>query len=228
MYEIFLDTETTGLSTEHQDRIVEIACIETKNLMPTKNVFYYLINPEGKKVSPDAFKVHGYSDEFLKNQKPFKEICHEFLRFIEGKKIIIHNAKFDLGFLNYELGLLGKQNIDPNVVIDSLEVARTKFPGSPNSLDALCKRFGIDLSKRTKHNALLDCELLREAYINMIGQKEPQLFSEGSSNNTQEFQKSASSQKTEYCKQIVKPTPAELEQFNNFLKQNLKKNFYKN
>ena len=172
MNEIFLDTETTGLSFKDGHKIVEIACIETKDLIPTNNVFHKLINPE-RNVPEDAFKVHGFSSELLNKKQIFSEIADEFLQFIEGKKLIIHNANFDLNFLNGELGLIKRRKINYDLVVDSLEIARNKFPGLSNSLDSLCKRFNIDLSKRVKHNALLDCELLREVYINLIDVKEP-------------------------------------------------------
>ena len=172
MNEVFLDTETTGLSFKDGHKIVEIACIETKDLIATGKVFHKLINP--KRSMPDeAFKVHGFSQEFLKDKETFDKIADEFLNFIKDKKIIIHNASFDLSFLDGELGLFKKEKINKKFVIDSLEVARNKFPGTSNSLDALCKRFNIDLSRRTKHNALLDCELLREVYINLLDAKEP-------------------------------------------------------
>ena len=167
MSEIFLDTETTGLSFRDNHRIVEIACIETKDYVPTNNVFHKLINPE-RDVPLEAYNVHGYNNDILGTKDVFKKIAEEFLDFIKGKKLIIHNASFDLGFLNYELNLIKKDNIKNNQVVDTLELARGKFPGSQNSLDALCRRFNIDLSKRTKHNALLDCELLREVYINLL------------------------------------------------------------
>ena len=172
MNEIFLDTETTGLSFKDGHRIVEIACIETKDLIATGNVFHRLINPE-RNIPEEAFKVHGFSEKFLSTKEKFDKIADDFLNFIDGKKIIIHNASFDLGFLNGELRSLKKNTIDPKNVVDSLEIARNKFPGISNSLDALCKRFNIDLSKRTKHNALLDCQLLREVYINLLDAKEP-------------------------------------------------------
>ena len=174
MSEIFLDTETTGLSFGDGHKIVEIACIETNDLIPTGKIFHKLINPE-RDVPDEAFKVHGFSSDFLKDKETFNQIADEFLNFITGKKIIIHNAPFDIGFLNGELNKIKKEQIKSNTVIDTLGVARNKFPGSPNSLDALCKRFNIDLSKRTKHNALLDCELLREVYINLLDAKEPKL-----------------------------------------------------
>ena len=172
MNEIFLDTETTGLSFKDGHKIVEIACIETKDLIPTGKIFHKLINPK-RSVPDEAFKVHGFSEKFLSSKESFDKVVDEFLSFIKDKKIIIHNAPFDLGFLDGELGLLKRETINKNVVIDSLEVARNKFPGASNSLDALCKRFNIDLSKRLKHNALLDCELLREVYINLLDAKEP-------------------------------------------------------
>ena len=174
MNEIFLDTETTGLSTKDGDRILEIACIETKDLIPTKKIFHKLINPE-RKVSQEAFKVHGFSNDFLQDKQKFKEIADELLEFIDGKKLIIHNAPFDIGFLNSELKKINKKVLGIKKVDDTLSLARSKFPASSNSLDNLCKRFNIDISRRTKHNALLDCELLREVYINLVGQKEPSL-----------------------------------------------------
>ena len=167
MSEIFLDTETTGLSFKDGHKIVEIACIETKDLIPTNKIFHKLINPK-RDIPEEAFRIHGFSEEFLSNKDTFEKVADEFIDFIKGKKLIIHNANFDLGFLNGELGLIKKELIDTANIIDSLEVARNKFPGASNSLDALCKRFNIDLSKRTKHNALLDCELLREVYINLL------------------------------------------------------------
>ena len=172
MYEIFLDTETTGLSFKDGHKIVEIACIETKDLITTGKVFHKLINPK-RNVPEEAFNVHGFSQQFLSDKETFEEIADEFLNFIKGKKIIIHNAPFDLGFLDGELESIQKESINKKLVIDSLEVARNKFPGTSNSLDALCKRFNIDLSRRAKHNALLDCELLREVYINLLDAKEP-------------------------------------------------------
>ena len=170
MNEIFLDTETTGLSFKEGHRIVEIACVETKDLIATGKVFHRLINPE-RDVPDAAFQIHGFSQEFLSDKEKFYEIAEDFLNFVNGKKIIIHNAPFDLSFLNGELGKINKDLIDKKLVIDSLDIARNKFPGASNSLDAICKRFSIDLSKRTKHNALLDCELLREAYINLLDVK---------------------------------------------------------
>jgi len=172
MSEVFLDTETTGLSFNEGHKIVEIACIETKDLIPTGNVFHKLINPE-RDVPEEAFRVHGFSQKFLQDKSTFDKIADDFLNFVKGKKIIIHNASFDLSFLNGELKLIKKELINKMAVIDSLEIARNKYPGTSNSLDALCKRFNIDLSKRTKHNALLDCELLREVYINLLDVKEP-------------------------------------------------------
>ena len=170
---VWIDLEMSGLNPA-TDRILEIACIETKDLIPTKKIFHKLINPE-RKVSQEAFKVHGFSNDFLQDKQKFKEIADEFLEFIEGKKLIIHNAPFDIGFLNSELKKTNKKVIDIKKVDDTLSLARSKFPASSNSLDNLCKRFNIDISRRTKHNALLDCELLREVYINLVGQKEPSL-----------------------------------------------------
>ena len=172
MSEVFLDTETTGLSFRDGHKIVEIACVETKDLIATGKVFHKLINPK-RSMPEEAFKVHGFSESFLKEKETFDKVADEFLHFIKNKKIIIHNASFDLSFLDGELSLIQKEKINKKLVIDSLEIARNKFPGTSNSLDALCRRFNIDLSRRTKHNALLDCELLREVYINLLDVKEP-------------------------------------------------------
>ena len=218
MNEIFLDTETTGLSFKEGHRVVEIACIETKDLIPTGKVFHKLINPK-RSVPMEAFKVHGFSEEFLKDKDTFDMIADEFLNFVKDKKIIIHNAPFDLGFLDGELSFL-KKKMDKKLVIDSLEVARNKFPGTSNSLDALCKKFNIDLSRRTKHNALLDCELLREVYINLLDAKEPKF---DLSNNI----KAHHLNKTKgYSKTIVKISEDEIKKHKDFLKSELRKNFY--
>ena len=174
MLEVILDTETTGLSTAEKHRIVEIGCIELDNQIPTKKIFHEYLNPQ-RSVSEDAYKVHGYSDKFLSDKKTFSEIAENFLNFLKNKKIIIHNAPFDLSFLNYEFKLIGRKGIDTQNVIDTLAIARQKYPGSQNSLDALCKRFNIDNSIRKKHNALVDCQLLKEVYINLVDQKEPKL-----------------------------------------------------
>ncbi len=222
MNEIFLDTETTGLSPNDRHKIVEVACIETKDLIPTKRIFHKIINPQ-REVPEGAYKVHGFSTEFLKDKETFIKIADEFLEFIKDKKIIIHNASFDLGFLNYELKLIRKNEIKRNNIIDSLEVARGKFPGTSNSLDALCRRFRIDLSKRTKHNALLDCELLREVYINLLDAKEPKLMF--SNENLDSTEKKINKNK-DYCKIIVEPTLEETKLHANFLKKELKKNYY--
>ncbi len=221
MKEIVLDTETTGLSVKDGHRIIEIGCIELENLIPTKNVFHCYLNPE-RKVSESALKVHGYTDEFLSNKKKFKEIVEEFLNFIDGKKIIIHNAEFDIAHLNNELSLINKDKIIKNNIIDTLEIARNKFPGSSISLDALCKRFKIDNSKRIKHTALIDCELLSKVYINLIDQKEPifQFKNEGQNNY------SISNRSINYSKKIVKISKDEIDKHKAFLKNNLKKNFY--
>ena len=221
MSEIFLDTETTGLSFKDGHRIVEIACIETQNLIPTNKIFHKLINPK-RNVPDEAFKIHGFSQEFLSNQKTFDQVVDEFLNFIEGKKLIIHNANFDLGFLNGELGAIKKKLIDKKLVIDSLEVARNKFPGLSNSLDALCKRFNIDLSRRTKHNALLDCELLREAYIHLLDAKEPKF---DLSFTSQDEIKSYIKDKR-YNKTVLEISEIELKKHKEFLKSEFKKNFY--
>ena len=223
MNEIFLDTETTGLSPHDKHKIVEIACIETNDLISTKKVFHKLINPQ-REVPDGAYKIHGFSSEFLKDKETFGKVADEFLNFIKDKKIIIHNASFDLGFLNYELKLIRKNEIKKDNIIDSLKVAREKFPGSSNSLDALCRRFGIDLSRRTKHNALLDCELLREVYINLLDAKEPKLMfsNENLEANTQR-RKNISK---DYCKTIIKPTLEEIKLHKDFLKKEIKKNYY--
>ena len=221
MNEVFLDTETTGLSFKDGHKIVEIACIETKDLIPTNQVFHKLINPE-RSVPEQAFKIHGFSQEFLSNKQTFSQIADDFLNFIKGKKIIIHNASFDLGFLNNELRKIKKLTINQTEVIDSLEVARNKFPGTSNSLDALCKRFNIDLSKRVKHNALLDCELLREVYINLLDVKEPKFNLSSSGNNEVRF----SNREKSYYKGITKISEEELKKHRQFLKSEMKKNFY--
>ena len=174
MLEVILDTETTGLSIIEKHRIVEIGCIELENQIPTNKIFHEYLNPQ-RSVSEDAYKIHGYSDDFLSDKKTFSEIAESFLKFIKDKKIIIHNAAFDLSFLNYEFRLINQKAINKNNIIDTLEIARIKYPGSQNSLDALCKRFNIDNSKREKHNALIDCQLLKEVYINLVDQKEPKL-----------------------------------------------------
>ena len=222
MNEIILDTETTGLSIKDDHRILEIACIETQNLIPTNKVFYKLINPE-RDISPDAIKVHGYTNEVLKNKKKFADIAEELLEFISGKKLIIHNAPFDISFLNHELKKINSQMIDiKKNVIDSLEIARSKFPGSSNSLDSLCKKFNIDLSKRTKHNALLDCELLRQVYINLVGEKEPSL--QFNQNETKNF--SGENFKKKYLKKIISPSEDEINRHSAFLKNEIKKNYF--
>ena len=221
MSEVFLDTETTGLSFRDGHRIVEIACIETTDLIPTNKIFHKLINPQ-RDVPEEAFKIHGFSGELLKDKDTFDQIADEFLSFIKGKKIIIHNANFDLGFLNGELSRIKKEKINKELIIDSLEVARNKFPGSSNSLDALCRKFNIDLSKRNKHNALLDCELLREVYINLLDAKEPKFNL--SLPNQDEF-KSSKKEKL-YSKAIIEVSKEELEKHKQFLKTEIKKNFY--
>ena len=219
MYEIFLDTETTGLSYRDGHKIVEIACIETKDLIPTGNVFHKLINPK-RSMPAEAFKIHGFSDEILKDKETFDKVADDFLGFISEKKIIIHNAAFDLGFLDGELSALQKNKINKKLVIDSLEVSRNKYPGASNSLDALCRKFNIDLSRRTKHNALLDCELLREVYINLLDAKEPK-FNLSNNNLDQDI-----SDVKDYNKKIVKISDSDVKNHKDFLKSELKKNFY--
>ena len=220
MKEIVLDTETTGISVKDGHRIVEIGCIELDNLVPTNNKFHCYLNPE-RKVSEKAFKVHGYSDEFLAKQKKFSEVADKFLEFIDGKKIIIHNADFDLSHLNNELKILGKKKIN-NEIVDTLILARDKFPGSPSNLDALCKRYRIDNSRRTKHTALIDCELLAKVYINLIDQKEPTLdFSKKEISG-----ETISQEKINYFKKIIEPSNVELNKHKEFIKSQIKKNFF--
>ena len=219
MNEVFLDTETTGLSFRDGHKIVEIACIETKDLIPTGKVFHKFINPR-RSVPNEAFKVHGFSEDFLKDKEAFDQVADEFLGFIKNKKIIIHNASFDIGFLDGELGAIQKEKINKKLVIDSLEVARNKYPGSSNSLDALCTRFNVDLSRRAQHHALLDCELLREVYINLLDAKEPK-FNLSNNPSEQNINKAK-----DYSKSIVKISEAELKKHKEFLKNELKKNFY--
>ena len=224
MKEIVLDTETTGLSVKDGHRIVEIGCIEIENLIPTKKIFHKILNPE-KKISQEAFKVHGFSDDFLKDKEKFKDIADEFLAFIKGKKLIIHNAPFDIGFLNSELKKINKQTLNLKEAEDTLNLARTKYPASSNSLDNLCKRFNIDLSKRTKHNALLDCELLREVYINLVGEKEPSLIfkdNEVLSDDKNTYEKSNLNRE----KIIIKLSDEDIRNHSVFLKSELKKNFF--
>tara|TARA_B100000989_G_scaffold49467_1_gene32495 strand:+ start:2757 stop:3422 length:666 start_codon:yes stop_codon:yes gene_type:complete len=220
MKEVVLDTETTGLSVKDGHRIVEIGCIELENLIPTKNKFHCYLNPE-RKVSEKAFAVHGYSDEFLSKQKKFNEIWEELLEFVKNKKLIIHNAEFDLAHINNELSLLGKDKIN-NDIVDTVVLARDKFPGSPVSLDALCKRFRIDNSKRIQHTALIDCDLLAKVYINLIDQKEPKLdFKETNLDN-----KDIINSNINYFKKIVKPSNEEIKNHQKYLKQSLKKNYF--
>ena len=220
MKEIILDTETTGLSTREGHRIVEIGCIELDNLVPTKNKFHCYLNPD-RKVSEKAFEVHGYTDEFLSKQKRFDQIVDEFLNFIKESRLVIHNAEFDLSHLNNEMKILGKEKIK-NDVVDTLTLARNKFPGSSTSLDALCKRYRIDNSKRVKHTALIDCDLLAKVYINLLDQKEPTLQFQ---NNEKEDAKNLN-EKILYFKKVIKPTESEIEMHKKYLKQNLKKNFF--
>ena len=220
MKEVVLDTETTGISIKEGHRIVEIGCIELDNLVPTKNKFHCYLNPE-RKVSEKALEVHGYTDEFLAKQKKFKDVGEEFLDFIKDKRLIIHNADFDLSHLNNELAILGKKNIN-NEIIDTLILARDKFPGSPVSLDALCKRYRVDNSKRTQHTALIDCYLLAKVYINLIDQKEPTL-------NFQNQDQDVSDENNfniAYFKKIVVPTEDEIKKHKEYLKLNLKKNYF--
>ena len=222
MKEIILDTETTGLFVRDGHRIVEIGCIELENLIPTNNRFHCYLNPE-RKVSEKALEVHGYTDEFLSTHKKFGEIVDEFLGFIENKNLVIHNAEFDLSHLNNELALLGKKKLDSTNVVDTLSVARDKFPGSPVSLDALCKRYRIDNSKRTQHTALIDCDLLAKVYINLLGQKEPTLNFKNEDNEKIALN---SENKNQYYKKVIKPSEEELKLHKEYLKKDLKKNFF--
>ena len=220
MKEVVLDTETTGISVKDGHRIVEIGCIELENLIPTKNKFHYYLNPE-RKVSEQALKVHGYTDSFLSKQKKFIDISSEFLEFIKEKRLIIHNAEFDLSHLNNELSIIGKGKIE-NEFKDTLVIARDKFPGSQVSLDALCKRYRIDNSRRVTHTALIDCDLLARVYINLIDQKEPTL-------NFQNFEQEnlkSENNKLDYFKKIIKPTSEELKNHEEYLKKNFKNNYF--
>ena len=224
MLEVILDTETTGLSIIEKHRIVEIGCIELENQIPTNKIFHEYLNPQ-RSVSEDAYKIHGYSDDFLSDKKTFSEIAESFLKFIKDKKIIIHNAPFDLSFLNYEFRLINQKVINKNNIIDTLEIARLKYPGSQNSLDALCKRFNIDNSKREKHNAVIDCQLLKEVYINLVDQKEPKLNLVNDEIPDLKF-KDNLIKKNNNLRKIVKPSSVELELHRNYLKYHLQKNFY--
>jgi len=220
MKEVVLDTETTGISVEEGHRIVEIGCIELDNLIPTKNSFHCYLNPE-RKVSEKALEVHGYTDEFLSKQKKFSDIGEQFLAFIKDKRLIIHNAEFDLGHLNNELSIFGKNKIN-NEIVDTLILARDKFPGSPVSLDALCKRYRIDNSIRTQHTALIDCDLLAKVYINLIDQKEPTLNFQNLDIETN----NQNSSKVSYFKKVIKPSEDEIIKHNEYLKNHLKKNYF--
>jgi DNA polymerase-3 subunit epsilon len=220
MKEVVLDTETTGISIKEGHRIVEIGCIELDNLIPTKNKFHCYLNPE-RKVSEKALEVHGYTDEFLANQKKFSDVGEQFLEFIKGKRLVIHNADFDIGHLNNELAISGKKKLD-NEIIDTLILARDKFPGSPVSLDALCKRYRIDNSERMQHTALIDCDLLAKVYINLIDQKEPTLNFQSQDQDMKEGR----DLNVNYFKKVIKPTEDEIIKHREYLKLNLKKNFF--
>ena len=223
MIEVILDTETTGLSIAEKHRIVEIGCIELNNQVPTNKIFHEYVNPE-RPVSENAYKVHGYSDKFLSSKKTFSQIAEDFLNFINDKKLIIHNAPFDLSFLNFEMQLINKKAIDKKNVIDTLEIARGKYPGAQNSLDALCKRYNIDNSKRKTHTALIDCHLLKEIYINLIDQKEPKFNLENIEIIDSKF--SNSTNKNNISKEIIKPSHEELQLHKKYLKSHLPKNYY--
>ena len=225
MLEVILDTETTGLSTAEKHKIVEIGCLELNDQIPTNNIFHTYINPE-RTVSDDAYKVHGYTNKFLSEQKTFAEISDDFLNFIKDKKLVIHNAPFDLSFLNYELKLLNKKPIDIKNVVDTLQIARSKYPGAQNSLDALCKRFNVDNSRREKHNALIDCHLLKEVYINLVDQKEPKLNLENNEIINSKFI-NLNEKKEKISRIIIKPNNEEIDLHKKYLKSSLVKNYYK-
>jgi len=225
MLEVILDTETTGLSTVSNHKIVEIGCVELNNQIPTNKTFHTYLNPQ-RPVSEDALKVHGYTDKFLSDKKVFSEIVEEFLNFIEGKKLIIHNAPFDLSFLDYELKLVNKKTVNRKNVIDTLELARSKYPGAQNSLDALCKRFKIDNSKREKHSALVDCQLLKEVYINLLDQKEPKLDLESKDIPDTKLNNQVYEIKN-IQRKVIKISEKELELHKKFIKSSLQKNFFK-
>ncbi len=222
MKEVILDTETTGLFVKDGHRIVEIGCIELEDLVPTKNRFHCYLNPE-RKVSEKALEVHGYTDEFLSKQKKFSDVVDDFLNFIENKRLVIHNAEFDLSHLNNELALLGKKKINSENTVDTLSLARDKFPGSPISLDALCKRYRVDNSKRIQHTALIDCDLLAKVYINLLDQKEPTLNFQNEDNEKIIINSDGINQ---YFKKVIKPTDEEIKLHKDYLKSSLKKNFF--
>ena len=222
MKEVILDTETTGLFVRDGHRIVEIGCIELDDLIPTQNRFHCYLNPE-RKVSEKALEVHGYTDEFLSTKKKFSEVVDEFLNFIENKRLVIHNAEFDLSHLNNELALLGKKKLNSENTIDTLALARDKFPGSPISLDALCKRYRIDNSNRTQHTALIDCDLLAKVYINLLDQKEPTLNFQNQDNEKIIINSNNTNQ---YYKKIIKPSEKEIKLHKEYLRSSLKKNFF--
>ena len=224
MIEIILDTETTGLSIANKHRIVEIGCIELENQIPTGKIFHEYLNPE-RKVSPEAYKVHGYSDEFLSNKKKFSEISNNFFNFVKDKKIIIHNAVFDLSFLNFECKIANLKLIDNENIVDTLEIARQKYPGSQNSLDALCKRFNIDNSRREKHTALIDCELLKEVYINLLDLKEPKLDLENADNALSKLNYNINTKENK-SRIVINPTEEEIKLHKDYLAKQLTKNNY--
>ena len=224
MLEVILDTETTGLSIAEKHKVIEIGCVELSNQIPTNKIFHAYINPQ-RPVSEEAYKIHGYSNKFLSDKKTFSEISEDFLNFIKDKKIVIHNAPFDLSFLNYELRLINRKIINKENVIDTLEIARSKYPGSQNSLDALCKRFNIDNSKREKHNALIDCHLLKEVYVNLLDQKEPKLNLESSGIIDSKFDYNTR-KNNNISRKIVKPDDDELKLHKKYLQSQLPRNNY--
>ena len=225
MLEVILDTETTGLSTTENHRIVEIGCIELENQIPTNKIFHKYINPQ-RSVSEDALKIHGYSDKFLSEKKTFSEISEDFLNFIKDKKLVIHNAPFDLSFLNYELELIKKKSIDKKNVVDTLELARLKYPGAQNSLDALCKRFNIDNSRREKHSAIIDCHLLKEVYVNLLDQKAPKLNLQNEEDILSANSNNVINTNRKVPGRVIKLSKEELELHKKYLKNDLQKNYY--
>ena len=216
MKRICLDIETTGLNPREGHKIVEIGCIELENNYPTGNVFQQYINPD-KSMPEEALKIHGLTDDFLSDKPLFIEVADKFLKFLDNSELIIHNAKFDLGFLNFELDSISKSNLTEFKVIDTLALARKTFPGASNSLDALCKRYNIDNSKRNKHGALLDAELLADVFLEMNGgrQKGIELLFD----RKKEKESHANTNLCLYSKKIVTPNKQELSDHKNILKK---------
>ena len=222
MLEIILDTETTGLSF-NSDKIIEIACVELENQIPTKNVFHTFVNPE-MDISDGAYQTHGITREFLRDKPVFKDVAKEFLAFIKDSKLVIHNADFDMAFLNKALQDIDLEPITKDRVVDTLSLARQKFPGAQASLDALCKRFKIDTSKREKHSALVDCNLLTEIYIELLDKKEPMLDLKQSAININEENSSYKINENRK-KIIISVTDEETRLHREFLKTHVPKSF---